>query len=151
MSKVFREQKASVASIDHYDATRDSYLAQITKSQTVKYVFSVNAGAQGNINIPLKYPIPSGSIVLRTISYATTTYAGANSTIRLGLNAANDLNAAAITVAQINAGWQESRESAVAPVVATAERSNLIFTIGGADATAGVVRITIEYLLPFDT
>jgi hypothetical protein len=153
---VFREHVASVASISRYDSegpesTGASYKTQLHKSQTVEYDFSVDGGLVSTINLELKYPIPSGSIVYASTAWATTTYAsGGASTVSFGVDAANDLNAAPITVAQINAGWRESRESAVAPVITTAERTVLTITIGTAAATAGVISLNVEYIEPND-
>jgi hypothetical protein len=156
MSGVFREHVATVASISNYDSqgpnsTGASYKTQLHKSQTVEYDFAVDGGAAGNINLALKYPIPAGSIVYASLMYATTTYAsGGASTVEVGINAATDMSAAPVTIAQVNAGWYEPRASAVAPVVAAAEVTNVIFTIATAAATAGVVSVNVQYLEPND-
>lgn len=156
MPGVFRENVSTVASISQYDPqganqTGASYKSQLHKSQTVEYDFSRDGGAQSTIQLSLPYPIPSGSLVYASTAYATSTYAsGGASTVSFGVDAANDLSAAPVTIAQINAGWRESRESAVAPVVTTAERASLSITIATADATAGVISLNVEYLEPFD-
>lgn len=153
---VFREHVATVASIGRYDSegpnnSGASYKTQLHKSQTVEYDFSRDGGLVSTINLNLKYPIPSGSIVYSSTALATTTYAsGGASTVSFGVDAANDLSAAPVTVAQVNAGWRESRESAVAPVVTTAERSVLTVTIATAAATAGVISFNVQYLEPFN-
>lgn len=153
---VFKEHVATVASISRYDSegpdsTGASYRTQLHKSQTVEYDFAVHGGAISTINLPLKYPIPAGSIVYASTAYATTTFAsGGAATVRFGADAANDLNAAVITIAQINAGWHEARESAVAPVITTAERTALTITIATAAATAGVISLNVQYLEPND-
>lgn len=152
----FREQKASVLSVDHYDSqgpnrSGDSYRAQLHQSQSVKYDFSRDGGAVSAITLNLKYPIPSGALVYASTAYATTTVAsGGAATFDIGVDAAGDMNAAPVTLAQMNAGWRESRESAVAPVITTAERSSITLTIGTAALTAGVITINLEYLLPAD-
>lgn len=155
MSGVFREHVATVGSISQYDPqgadkTGASYKTQLHKSQTVEYDFSRDGGLVSTIQLNLPYPIPSGSIVYASTALATTLYAGLNSTVSFGVDAANDLSAVPLSVAQINAGWRESRESAVAPVVTTAERTTLSVSIATAAATAGVISLNVEYLEPFD-
>jgi len=151
---VFRERVATVASIDRYDSQGPtgkgaSYKTQLRKSQSVEYDFSRDGGAQGTINLTLPYAIPSGSIVFSSLGYATTTYAsGGASTVSFGVDAANDLTATPITLAQINSGFYEPRVGAVSPVVTTAVRTQLSVTIGTADATAGVITLNVEYLEP---
>lgn len=153
---VFREQRASVLSVDRYDSqgpngTGDSYRSQLHQSQSVKYDFSRDGGLVSAISLTLKYPIPSGALVYASTAYATTTVtSGGAATFDIGVDAAGDMNAAPVTLAQMNAGWRESRESAVAPVVTTAERSVITMTVGTAALTAGVVTINLEYILPAD-
>lgn len=153
---VFREHVATVASINYYDSrgpdnTGASYKTQLHKSQTAEYDFSRDGGLVSAITINLPYPIPSGSIVYASTSLATTTVtSGGAATFDVGVDAAGDLNAAPVTLAQMNAGWRESRESAVAPVVTTAERTTLTLTIGTAALTAGVISVNVEYLEPFN-
>ena len=151
---VFREHTATVANISHYDpqgpnSTGASYKTQLHKSQTVEYNFSVDGGAISTIDLELKYPIPSGSVVYASTAYATTAVtSGGAATVRFGVDAADDLNAAAITLAQINAGWHEARDSAVAPVITTAERTSLNISIATAALTAGVISVNVQYLEP---
>lgn len=156
MSGVFREHVATVASISHYDSegansTGASYKTQLHKSQTVEYDFAVDGGLISTITMALKYPIPSGSIVYASTAYATTTFAsGGAATVAFGADASSDLSAAPVTIAQVNAGWYEPRESAVAPVITTAERTTLSITIATAAATAGVISLNVQYLEPND-
>lgn len=153
---VFKERVATVASIDRYDSqgptnTGASYKTQLRKSQSVEYDFSRDGGLVSTINLDLPYPIPSGSVVYSSLAFATTTYAsGGASTVSFGIDAANDLTATPITVAQINAGFYEPRVGAVAPVITTAERTQVSITIGTAAATAGVITVNVEYLEPND-
>jgi len=152
----FKEHVATVASISRYDSqgedrTGASYRSQLHQSQNVTYDFSIDGGAIANHNLELKYAIPAGALVYASTMYATTTVtSGGALTGTVGVVAAGDLNAAAATIAQVNAGWHEPRVGAVAPVVTTAETTNVIFTIAAAAATAGVVYVNIEYLLPGD-
>ena len=153
----FKEHIASVASISRYDAqgeerTGASYRNQLHKSQNVVYDFSVNGGAISDISLALPYPIPANALVYSSTMYATTDVDSAADalTAELGVVVAGDLSAAAVTQAQLNAGWREPRNSAVAPVVTTAETSSILLTIAAAAATAGVVSINIEYLLLSD-
>lgn len=151
----FKEHVATVASISRYDSqgeeqTGASYRSQLHQSQNVTYDFSIDGGAIANHNLQLKYPIPAGALVYASTMYATTDVVGAGFTAAVGVVAASDLTATAATLAQVNVGFHEPRVAGVAPVVTTAETTNVIFTIAGGAATAGVVYVNIEYLLPAD-
>lgn len=150
---VFREHVATVASIDRYDSegpnhTGASYKSNHGKVQVVKYDFAVHGGAVGAINLDLPYPIPSGSIVYASMVKPGVTFAGAGSTVTLGVDAAGDMTNTALTIAQVNAGFREPRDNADAPVVTTAERKVAVVTIAVGAATAGSFDVYLEYYEP---
>jgi hypothetical protein len=126
-----------------------SYKSNHGKVQVVKYDFAVQGGAISSINLDLPYPIPSGSIVYASMIKPVTTYAsGGASTVSLGIDAADDLSAAPLSIAQVNAGFREPRDAAVSPVVTTAERKVVSVTIAAFAATAGAFDVYIEYYEP---
>ena len=154
MASVFREQVATVSSIDKYDPTPASNHAARLKTQSCNYNFAVDGAttAGADFSLRLGEPIPAGSVITRI--FVTNTVASVGPTnLGLGIVAANDLiDAVAISGAPWLIGTYEATVvNAPRAATTTANPTGttaLLLTPTVAGHSAGNITFTIEWLEP---
>lgn len=153
MPSVFKEQVATVSSVENYDPTPASNHAARVKMQTCNYNFEVDGATAAGVDfsVPLGEPIPAGSVITRV--FVTNSVASVGPTnLGLGVVASNDLIAsAAISGAPWLIGTYEA--SLVAPLTATTAANPtgttaLLLTPTVAGHSAGNITFTVEWLEP---
>lgn len=154
MSRVFREQTATVSSIGNYDPTDASMLASRVKLVTAHYDFAVSGGAVSTLSLPLSAAIPNGASITKVLVKTTTApTSGGSATISLGIAADADLLAlTALNAVPYTAGTDVVTLAGGSKLVTTTAANptgttTMFVSIAVADLTAGNMEIALEYFL----
>ncbi len=118
-----------------------------------RYNFAVDGGAQGAITATVNSTIPDNAIIINAVINSTTAVtSNGSATVAIGTSAGS--SATAILAATGKASFSADALVQGVPVPSDATKfvkmtaaGSVTFTVGTADLTAGVIEVTLEYVL----